>query len=82
MGLPSPAVSVLWIVPLLCLTVGTVLVALALRDTTRSAVALREESTHLGEMRMALIALRDEADVARAHIQGLRTRGGTPPLDR
>ena len=82
MGLPSDPVSVLWVIPLLCLTVGVVLVTAALRESTRTAVALRDECAQLGELRTALVALREDADLARAHVQGLGRRSGPPAVDR
>ena len=82
MGLPSDPVSVLWVLPLLCLTVGVVLVTLAMRDSTRTAVALRDECVRLGELRAALVDLRTEGDVARAQLDDLRHRGSRNRLDR
>lgn len=67
--------SVLWVVPLLCLTVGTVLVTVALRESARTAVALRDECAQLGELRTALVDLRADADDVGAQMRQLRTRG-------
>lgn len=74
MGLPSDPVSVLWILPLLCLTIGAVLVALAMRETTASAAALRDECAHLADLRTALVDLRTQSEVARAHVDEMRHR--------
>ena len=74
--------SVLWVVPLLCLTVGAVLVTAALRQSTRTAVDLRDECARLGELRTALVVLRQEADVARVRIDGLGRRGSRGPVDK
>ena len=74
MGLPSPDVSVLWVIPLLCLTAGTVLVTVALRQSTGTAVALRDECARLGELRTALVDLRQDADEARRGIERIRSR--------
>ena len=82
MGLPSDPVSVLWVLPLLCLTVGVVLVTLAMRESTRTAVALRDECARLGELRTALVDLRAEGDVARANLEHLRHRGSRARFDR
>lgn len=72
----------LWVLPLLCLTVGAVLVTLAMRETTATAVALRDECSRLGELRAALADLRMEGDVGRAHLDDLRHRSGRSELDR
>ena len=80
-GLPSDPVSVLWVLPLLCLTVGAVLVTLAMRETTSTTVALRDECLRLGELRAALVDLGTEGDIARAHLDDLRHRGGRTPVD-
>ena len=82
MGLLSNPVSVLWVVPLLCLTVGAVLVTVALRQSTRTAVDLRDECARLGELRTALVDLRSEADRARGHVEGFRRRASRDPADR
>ena len=82
MGLPSDPVSILWVLPLLCLTIGAVLVTLAMRGTSTSAVALRDECARLGELRAALVDLRTEGDVARVHVDDLRHRGSRTRLDR
>jgi len=74
-------VSVLWVLPLLCLTVGAVLVTLAMRETTSTAVALRDECVRLGELRVALVDLGAEGDIARAHLDDLRHRGSRAPVD-
>src|SRR5438067_9323911 len=79
-GLPSEAVSVLWVIPLLCLTVGAVLVTSALRHTTRAAVALRDECLQLGHLRTALVDLREDADETRAAVARIRSRD-TRPVD-
>lgn len=68
--------SVLWVVPILCLTVGTVLVTLALRESTRVAVALRDECAQLGQLRTALVDLRGDTDETRSHLHDIRARGG------
>jgi len=75
-------VSILWVLPLLCLTIGAVLVTLAMRETTTSAVALRDECARLGDLRAALVDLRTEGDVARAHVDDLRHRSSRARLDR
>lgn len=67
--------SVLWVVPLLCLTVGTVLVTLALRESTRVAEALRDECAQLGQLRTALVDLRWDAGETRSHLDAIRGRG-------
>ena len=72
----------LWVLPLLCLTVGAVLVTLAMRETTATAVALRDECSRLGELRAALVDLRTEGDIGRAHLDDLRHRSGRSELDR
>ena len=82
MGLPSDPVSVLWVLPLLCLTVGVVLVTLAMRESTRTAVALRDECARLGDLRAALVDLGTEGDITRAHLDHLRHRGSRDRLDR
>ncbi|HEX4820503.1 MAG TPA: hypothetical protein VFV00_09875 [Acidimicrobiales bacterium] len=74
--------SVLWVLPLLCLTVGAVLVTLAMRETTATTVALRDECARLGELRAALVDLRTEGDIGRAHLDDLRHRSSRAGLDR
>ena len=74
--------SVLWVIPLLCLTVGAVLVTSALRQTTRAAVALRDECAQLGHLRTALVDLREDADEARAAVARLRSRDSRDRVDR
>ena len=74
--------SVLWVLPLLCLSVGVVLVTLAMRETTATAVALRDECARLGELRAALVDLRTEGDGARVLLDDLRHRGSRARLDR
>jgi hypothetical protein len=73
---------VLWVIPLLCLTAGAVLVTAALRQSTRTAVDLRDECARLGELRTALVDLRQDADRARSHVEGLGRRGSRNPVDR
>ena len=67
---------------MLCLTVGAVLVTAAMRQSTRSAIELRDECARLGELRTALVDLRSEADRARRQVDGFRHRGSRDPLDR
>jgi hypothetical protein len=75
-------VSVLWVIPLLCVTVGAVLVTSALRQTTRAAVALRDECAQLGHLRTALVDLREDADETRAAVARIRSRDSRARVDR
>ena len=73
--------SVLWVVPLLCLTAGAVLVTVALRRGTDEAVALRDECVQLGQLRAALVDLRRDADATRDHLDGIGSRTGRSRSD-
>ena len=67
---------------MLCLTVGAVLVTAAMRQSTRTAIELRDECARLGELRTALVDLRSEADRARSQVDGFRHRASRDPADR
>ena len=82
MGVPSDGVSVLWVIPLLCLTVGAVMVTAALRQSTRAAIALRDECAQLGALRTALVELRMDADEVRGSVDRIRSRSIRNRLDR
>ena len=73
--------SVLWVVPLVVLTVGTVLVVVTLRTTTDAAVELRDECAQLDELRAALVALRHDADLTRGAVDQVRARARRRPPD-
>ena len=67
--------SVLWVVPLLIFAAGAILIAAQLRRTSVEMDAVRDECLRLGELNEALGDLRQTADVTRASVEGIRSRG-------
>lgn len=74
--------SVLWIVPLVFFAAGALLIASVLRSSAEAAIGLRDECARLEEIRLSLVALRAEADVTRANVEGIRARPGSRRADR
>jgi uncharacterized protein with GYD domain len=66
--------SVLWILPLVFLAVGTGVIVLAARQASESAAGLRDECARLAEVRDALVELGAEASVTRSTLDHIRTR--------
>jgi hypothetical protein len=58
---------------LLFLAAGAVLISATLHRTAEATIDLREECARLDELRSALEELRNEADVTRATIDGIRS---------
>jgi uncharacterized protein (DUF3084 family) len=67
-------VSVLWIASLVIIAAGAVLISATLRKTAEATIDLRDECAQLDQLRSALAELRQEADVARASIDRIRSR--------
>ena len=76
------SVSVLWVVPLLVFSGGTILIAAQLRKTTVEMDALRDECLRLAELNDALGDLRETADGTRASLDGIRSRGRRRAAER
>jgi hypothetical protein len=60
---------------LLFLAAGAALLAATVRKSAEATIDLRDECAQLEELRSALTDLRHEADLTRATIDGLRSRG-------
>jgi len=75
-------VSVLWVVPLLVFAGGAILIAGQLRKSGVEMDALRDECRRLRELNAALTDLRHTADVTRASVDDIRSRGSRRTVDR
>jgi type II secretory pathway component PulJ len=67
-------VSVLWVLPLVFVAVGSLLLVAVVRQTADAAAALQAECTRLDELRTAIVSLRGDAAVTRAKLEHLGSR--------
>jgi hypothetical protein len=66
--------SLIWAIPAMVAVIGVVVAMIGLRAVGVAAEDLEEQLHRLGEVRLAVVTLRDESAAARANLRNIRRR--------